>query len=115
MNSGFARLRDADLRGSAHDYDRENVERRLSGRDFWKVIMTLLINEEQVAQLLDINAAIDAVEEVLRDQAEGSATNRPRYRVATPYSQLHVMSAGDKRLGIYGLKTYTVSKTGARF
>ncbi len=62
-----------------------------------------------------MNTAIAAVEEVLRDQAEGQATNRPRYRVAMPASQLHVMAAGDKRLGVTGLKAYTASRKGARF
>ena len=77
--------------------------------------MPLLLTETHVTELLDIGTAIAAVEEVLRDQAEGQATNRPRYRVATPTSQLHVMAAGDRRLGIYGLKVYTASKKGARF
>lgn len=62
-----------------------------------------------------MNIAMRAVEEVLRDQALGLATNRPRSRVATPVSQLHVMSAGDRRLNVMGLKSYTVSKRGARF
>lgn len=77
--------------------------------------MTLLLREQHVTELLNIETAIEAVEEVLRDQAEGEATNRPRYRVAVPTSQLHVMAAGDQRLGVYGLKTYTVSRQGARF
>jgi alanine dehydrogenase len=77
--------------------------------------MPLLLREHHVTELLDINTAIEAVEEVLRDQAEGSATNRPRYRVAMPGSQLHVMAAGDKRLGVCGLKVYTASRKGARF
>jgi ornithine cyclodeaminase/alanine dehydrogenase-like protein (mu-crystallin family) len=77
--------------------------------------MALLLREEHVTELLDIETAIAAVEEVLRDQAEGQATNRPRQRVATPMSQLHVLAAGDKRLGVYGLKVYTASKKGARF
>lgn len=77
--------------------------------------MTLLLKEKDVTELLDIRVAIEAVEEVLRDQAEGRATNRPRYRVAMPASQLHVMAAGDKRLGIVGTKIYTVSRKGARF
>jgi alanine dehydrogenase len=77
--------------------------------------MPLLLREHHVTELLDINTAIEAVEEVLRDQAEGSATNRPRYRVAMPASQLHVMAAGDKRLGVCGLKVYTASRKGARF
>jgi ornithine cyclodeaminase/alanine dehydrogenase-like protein (mu-crystallin family) len=77
--------------------------------------MPLLLKEQHVTELLDINTAIEAVEEVLRNQAEGSATNRPRYRVAMPASQLHVMAAGDKRLGVCGLKVYTASRKGARF
>ncbi|HEY3137289.1 MAG TPA: ornithine cyclodeaminase family protein [Blastocatellia bacterium] len=77
--------------------------------------MALLLREEDVADLLNIETAIDAVEEVLRDQAEGQATNRPRCRVAVPTSQLHVLAAGDRRLGVYGLKAYTASRKGARF
>jgi ornithine cyclodeaminase/alanine dehydrogenase-like protein (mu-crystallin family) len=77
--------------------------------------MPLLLTEQQVTELLDMETAIAAVEEVLRDQAEGLATNRPRQRVAVPASQLHVMAAGDKKLGVYGLKVYTASKKGARF
>jgi ornithine cyclodeaminase/alanine dehydrogenase-like protein (mu-crystallin family) len=77
--------------------------------------MTLLLRERHVTELLNIETAIEAVEEVLRDQANGDATNRPRYRVAVPTGQLHVMAAGDKRLGVFGLKTYTVSRKGARF
>src|ERR1051325_8033040 len=77
--------------------------------------MTLLLRERHVTELLNIETAMEAVEEVLRDQAEGEATNRPRYRVAVPSGQLHVMAAGDKRLGVYGLKSYTVSRKGARF
>ena len=77
--------------------------------------MTLLLRESHVTELLTVDTAIEAVEEVLRDQAMGEATNRPRYRVAVPTSQLHVMAAGDKRLGVYGLKAYTASRKGTRF
>jgi len=75
----------------------------------------MLLTETQVTGLLDMDTAIAAVEEVLRDQAEGQASNRPRTRVAMPASQLHVMSAGDKRLGVTGVKVYTASRKGARF
>ncbi|MCI0488108.1 MAG: ornithine cyclodeaminase family protein [Blastocatellia bacterium] len=77
--------------------------------------MAILLREKHVTELLDIETAIASVEEVLRDQAEGRATNRPRYRVATPTSQLHLMAAGDRRLGVYGFKAYTASRKGARF
>jgi alanine dehydrogenase len=84
-------------------------------RSLVNLTMALLLTEQDVTELLDMGTTIAAVEEVLRDQAEGAATNRPRYRVAVPSSQLHVMSAGDRRLGVYGLKTYTASRKGARF
>lgn len=77
--------------------------------------MALLLKEHHVFELLDMPTAIAAVEQALTDQAEGVATNRPRYRVATPTSQLHVMAAGDRRMGVYGLKAYTASRKGARF
>jgi len=77
--------------------------------------MALVLTESDVASLLDMDTAIAAVEDVLRAQAGGQATNRPRYRVAMPASQLHVMAAGDKRLGVTGLKAYTASRKGARF
>ena len=77
--------------------------------------MALLLKEHHVFELLDMPTAIAAVEQALSDQAEGAATNRPRYRVATPTSQLHVMAAGDRSMGVYGLKVYTASRKGARF
>lgn len=77
--------------------------------------MALLLTEKEVTELLDIKTALAAVEEVLRHHGEGAATNRPRSRIATQTSQLHVLAAGDARLGVYGLKTYTASRRGARF
>ncbi len=77
--------------------------------------MALLLREKDVDELLDMQTAIEAVEAVLRNQAEGKATNRPRSRVILPTSQLHVLTGGDRRQGIYGLKTYTASRKGARF
>jgi len=77
--------------------------------------MTLLIREHHVTELLDIRTAISAVEEVVRDQAIGKATNRPRQRVFGTGALLHVMAGGDSRLGVYGLKTYSTSKSGTRF
>jgi ornithine cyclodeaminase/alanine dehydrogenase-like protein (mu-crystallin family) len=77
--------------------------------------MAILLTEQQVTELLDSATAIDAVEEVLRHQAEGAATNRPRQRVAMPGSLLHVMAAGDRLLGVCGIKTYISSRNGTRF
>jgi ornithine cyclodeaminase/alanine dehydrogenase len=77
--------------------------------------MTLFITEEEVENLLDMRSTLDAVEEVLRQQAEGRATNRVRRRVALPTSGLNVMFAGAPEIGALGLKAYTIARTGVRF
>src|ERR671927_624312 len=77
--------------------------------------MTLLLTENEVESLLDMRSTLDAVEDVLRQQAEGRARNRPRRRVALPTSGLNVMFAGAPEIGALGLKAYTVARTGARF
>jgi alanine dehydrogenase len=77
--------------------------------------MTLLLTEKEVEGLLDMRSALDAVEEVLRQQAEGRATNRVRRRVALRGSGLNVMFAGAPEIGALGLKAYTVARAGTRF
>jgi ornithine cyclodeaminase/alanine dehydrogenase-like protein (mu-crystallin family) len=77
--------------------------------------LTLLLTEAHVEELLDMPAALDAVEGVLRQHAEGLATNRARRRVALPKSGLNVMFAGAPEMDALGLKAYTVAKGGARF
>jgi len=77
--------------------------------------MTLLLTENEVESLLDMASTLDAVEEILRQHAEGRATNRARRRVGLPGSGLNVMFAGAPDIGALGLKAYTVSSTGARF
>ena len=68
-----------------------------------------------VGELLDLPSTLDAVEAVLRDQAEGKATNRARRRVSLPKSSLNYMAAGAPGIGALGLKAYSVARTGARF
>jgi len=77
--------------------------------------MTLFLTEEEVENLLDTRSTLDAVEEILRQQAEGRATNRARRRVALPGSGLNVMFAGAPEIGALGLKAYSVARAGARF
>ncbi len=77
--------------------------------------MTLLLTEGEVENLLDMRSTLDAVEEILRQHAEGRATNRARRRVALPTVGLNVMFAGAPEIGALGLKAYTVARTGAHF
>ncbi len=77
--------------------------------------MTLLLTEAEVADLLDMNSTVTAVEGILRQHAEGKATNHARRRASLPTGGLNVMFAGAPEIGALGLKAYTVAKTGARF
>lgn len=75
----------------------------------------LFLREIDVHALLDMPTTIEAVEGALRRQATGQATNRPRQRVPAPTSHLHVMAAGDRTLGVFGVKVYSSAAGGARF
>ena len=77
--------------------------------------MTLFLTEREVEGLLDMRSALAAVEEILRQHAEGRATNRARRRVALPGCGLNVMFAGAPEIEALGLKAYTVARAGARF
>ncbi len=77
--------------------------------------MTLLLTEEEVGNLLDMRSTLHAVEDVLRQYAEGRAANRARRRVALPKSGLNVMFGGAPEFDALGLKAYTISRIGARF
>jgi ornithine cyclodeaminase/alanine dehydrogenase len=77
--------------------------------------MTLLLTEAEVTDLLDMDSTVTAVEEILRQHAEGKATNHARRRASLPTGGLNVMFAGAPQIGALGLKAYTVAKTGARF
>jgi alanine dehydrogenase len=77
--------------------------------------LTLLLTENEVESLLDMPSTLEAVESVLRQQAEGLATNRARRRVSLTKSGLNFMAAGAPEIGALGLKAYTVARSGARF
>jgi alanine dehydrogenase len=77
--------------------------------------MTLFLTEREVTDLLDMPSVLDAVEAILRQHAEGKATNHARRRVALRKTGLNVMFAGAPEIGALGLKAYTVARRGARF
>ncbi|HTQ39388.1 MAG TPA: ornithine cyclodeaminase family protein [Pirellulales bacterium] len=75
----------------------------------------LYLAEEDVAQLLDMRTAIEVVEEMFRQWADGKASNVPRVRAKAPGVVLHSMCAAAEYLGLVGWKNYTTTKTGAQF
>lgn len=75
----------------------------------------LFLNESDVRELLDMEAAIDLVEAAFRELASGQAQNIPRRRAQAPGIMLHTMSASAEYLGRIGWKSYTTTREGARF
>src|SRR6516162_1791514 len=70
--------------------------------------MTLHISEQDVRQLLTMAAAIAAVEEVSRKQADATVIIYPRRRFELPErGYFHYMAALDTAEGFVGMKQYT--------
>jgi ornithine cyclodeaminase/alanine dehydrogenase-like protein (mu-crystallin family) len=73
--------------------------------------MTLHIIESDVRQLLTMNAAIAAVEDISRKQAEGAVQVHPRRRFELPnHGFFHYMAALDTADGYVATKQYTYVK-----
>jgi len=75
----------------------------------------LLLTEAEVRQLLTMDMALAAVEEVLRQHAQGTAQNIPRARCQTDQAMLHVMAGAAPQFGYLGYKVYGTSRQGANF
>ena len=68
--------------------------------------MALYLTEEDVSGLLDMDTAIEAVEEAFRHQGNGLATNSPRGRLRLTGGHFNLMTAAAPGLGVMGLKAY---------
>jgi alanine dehydrogenase len=75
----------------------------------------IYLSEDDVTWLLDMDAAIECVEESFRQWADAQAENQPRRRSSAGGATLHVLSAGAAYLGYVGHKSYVTTRTGARF
>ncbi|MGQ9462278.1 MAG: ornithine cyclodeaminase family protein [Candidatus Fervidibacter sp.] len=69
--------------------------------------MAIFVTESQVAELLDMPSAIEAVEGIMRLHGEGRAVNTPRQRVRRKGAILHWMAATVPDWGLTGFKVYT--------
>ena len=79
--------------------------------------MTLHINEAEVRELLTMQMAMDAVEEISRKQADGRVVLHPRRRFELPAGGgfFHYMAAMDTEAGFIAMKQYTYVKGALRF
>ena len=77
--------------------------------------MALYLTETDVASLLDMRLALDALEEAFRARARGEAFNSPRGRLPVSGGAYNFMAATWPAKGIAGHKAYTGTRKGARF
>ncbi len=75
----------------------------------------LHLSEDDVREVLDMEIAVEALEQLFREVAEGRAVNHPRHRVPAPGFLLHTMSATAEYLGLAGVKSYTTTRESSRF
>jgi alanine dehydrogenase len=75
----------------------------------------LYLTEADVRELLDMEIAIEVVEEAFRQLGQGGAMNVPRARAHAQGIYLHTMSAVAPYLGYAGWKAYTTTAQGAKF
>jgi ornithine cyclodeaminase/alanine dehydrogenase-like protein (mu-crystallin family) len=78
-------------------------------------MQALYLSESDVRELLDMEIALDVVEEAFRRLGAGEAVNVPRSRAQTSGFCLHTMSAAADWLGYAGYKAYTTTRSGAAF
>lgn len=75
----------------------------------------LFLTEEDVTRLLDMELALDAIEEVFRARSAGQIQNKPRYRLPTGGGSYNFMSATWPERGIAGHKSYVAGRGGVNF
>lgn len=77
--------------------------------------MARFLTEEDVRHLLPMAEALEQVEACFHALGTGQARNQPRRRIRLPDGMMHVLSAGDAGIGVFGHKVYTTTRKGAKF
>jgi ornithine cyclodeaminase len=77
--------------------------------------LSLFLDETDVAQLLTMEMALEAVEAAHAAHARGDAIDVPRQRTRLPQSALHILQGALPGDGVFGYKAYTTNRDGNRF
>ena len=77
--------------------------------------MALFLNESEVARLLTMPLALEAVEAAHRELSTGDAVDVPRQRTRLPQTALHILQGALPSLDALGYKAYTSNRSGVRF
>ncbi|BAL25965.1 ornithine cyclodeaminase family protein [Azoarcus sp. KH32C] len=77
--------------------------------------MAIYLKEDEVASVLDMPLALDAVEQVMAAHGRGETVDYPRQRVRLPSTMTHLLQGGVPGLNLTGLKVYTSAGPKVRF
>lgn len=77
--------------------------------------MALFLSESDVAQVLSMPMALEAVDAAHRELASGLASDTPRARSRLPQTALHILQGALPGEGVLGYKAYTSNRSGNRF
>jgi alanine dehydrogenase len=72
--------------------------------------VAIFIDEPHVADLLDMESCIAALEEAFREKAEGAAANLPRRRLPFQGRRFHLMAGSMQGRGYLGFKAYGAAR-----
>ena len=77
--------------------------------------MSIFLNESEVARLLTMPLAVEAVEKAHRELSLGNAIDIPRQRTRVPKTALHILQGALLGDDAVGYKAYTSNRSGNRF
>ncbi|AYH45248.1 ornithine cyclodeaminase family protein [Azoarcus sp. DN11] len=77
--------------------------------------MAIYLKEDEVASVLDMPLALEAVEQVMGAHGRGETVDYPRQRVRLPSTMTHLLQGGVPGLNLTGLKVYTSAGPKLRF
>ena len=77
--------------------------------------MALYLDEQTVAELIDMPLALDAVEAAHRQLSQGGGVDVARQRTRLPQAALHILQGALPGRDAIGYKAYTSNRSGVRF
>ena len=75
----------------------------------------LFLTEADVTGLLDMNLALDALDDVFRARSAGEVWNEPRHRLPVGQGSYNFMAATWPERGLAGHKSYVAGSSGISF
>ena len=77
--------------------------------------MALYLTETEIKKIINMELALNSVEEAFQLKALGDAVTKPRERLPEGLTSLNYMSAGIDKQNLTGLKVYVPNKNGTKF